>query len=245
MASDGFYSGSRDADESVGATLRLQAGSVIEAQCYQESGRRQGMALYVLRAQPQQHTRSPGTTVLADCVAISDEYYAWWHSDVFGSPGAPTADAVLLHFCTSDVKRCRFTPPRRERDSRAVACAVHVNRWRPVSDTSLATIPWLTAAHREAFTRISALHSGPPPSQPPAFPPPLDLGRAGELAASEGRTIADPREFDRSGAEPPAGDPYNIGGPARALNVPVPREGDGIAHQGIRDRWPEHIAPGL
>ena len=146
MASDGFYSRSRSADESVGATLHLQAGSVIEAQCYQESGRRQGTALYVLRAQPQQLARAPGTTVLADCVAISDEYYAWWHSDAFGSPGAPTADAVLLHFCTSDVKRCRFAPRR-------PAHAVHVNRWRPVSDIALGTVPWLTAAHREAITR--------------------------------------------------------------------------------------------
>ena len=212
MASDGFYSGSLDADESVGATLHLQAGSVIETQCYQESGRRQDMALYVLRAQPQQHTRSPGTSVLADCVAISDEHYAWWHSDVFGSPGAPTAVAVLLHFCTSDVKRCRFGPPRRGRDANAVTHAVHVNRWRPVSDMALGTIPWLTAAHREAITRVSAHHMAPPPLPPPAFPPPLDLGRAGELAASEGRTIADPREFEHSGAVQPVGDAYNIGG---------------------------------
>ena len=192
MASDGFYSGSQDADESIGATLHLRAGSIVEAQCYQQSGRRQGTALYVLRAQPQQLTRAPGTTVLADCVAISDEYYAWWHSEVYGSPGAPTAEPTTLHFCTSDVKRCRFAPPRRGRDAGPAAHAVHVNRWRPVSDFSLGTIPWLTVAHQEAITRVTARHTAPLPLPPPAFPPPLDLGRAGELAASEGRTVADP-----------------------------------------------------
>ena len=135
------------------------------------------MALYVLRAQPQQHTRSPGTTVLADCVAISNEYYAWWHSDVFGSPGAPTADAVLLHFCTSALRTSSAatlplrSPAPRTRCERRCACRAResvASRLRhgighdPVADCG---------SSRGYHTGLRTAYMAPPPLPPPAFPP--------------------------------------------------------------------------
>jgi hypothetical protein len=175
------------------------------------------MGVYVLRSQPLRESRGHGTTVLADAAGFSDPYYTYWHADVYGNPGSPTASAVALHFCESGIRQCEFGGARRGVDP--IALPVHVNRWRPLTQLELGSVRWLTVGHREAVARyVSALAS------PPELPETRTSGQgSGQEAFRPGNTHA-------TRAEDPSGDVNrDLAGLARALGLPEPRDGGASA----------------